>query len=62
MPFYDFSRPELEAYKPAREEPADFDAFWQNTLAEVRQHPLAADREGQDRHQCGSLRMVVRPQ
>lgn len=42
MPFYDFSRTELEAYLPARDEPADFDAFWQTTLADVRQNPLAA--------------------
>jgi len=50
MPFFDFSRSELEAYKPAREEPADFDAFWQDTLAQVRQHPLAARFEPVD---CG---------
>jgi cephalosporin-C deacetylase len=32
---------ELERYLPARYEPADFLAFWQATLAEARQHPLA---------------------
>jgi cephalosporin-C deacetylase len=31
---------ELETYLPSREEPADFDAFWQQTLAEVRAFPL----------------------
>jgi cephalosporin-C deacetylase len=48
MPFFDFSRAELEAYRPAREEPADFDAFWAGTLAEARQHPLAARFEPVD--------------
>ena len=39
MPFFDFSLTELQAYKPPRGEPADFDAFWAATLEEVRQHP-----------------------
>ena len=42
MPFFDFPRDELETYLPSRDEPADFDAFWRDTLAQVRQHPLAA--------------------
>ncbi len=42
MPFYDFPRDELETYLPSRDEPPDFDAFWRDTLAQVRQHPLAA--------------------
>ena len=36
MAFYDLSRPELEAFLPEREEPADFDAFWAATVAEAR--------------------------
>jgi cephalosporin-C deacetylase len=39
---------ELETYRPARDEPGDFDAFWQQTLAEARQHPLAARFEPVD--------------
>ena len=42
MPFFDFSHDELKRYLPARDEPADFDVFWQDTLADVRQHPLEA--------------------
>ncbi len=42
MPFIDMPLEELEAYRPTRSEPADFDAFWQATLADARQHPLAA--------------------
>lgn len=48
MPFYDFSLDELHAYKPARQEPQDFDVFWQTTLAEARQHPLDARFERVD--------------
>jgi cephalosporin-C deacetylase len=33
---------ELEAYSPTRNEPVEFDAFWQETLADARRHPLAA--------------------
>jgi cephalosporin-C deacetylase len=40
MAFYDLSLDQLETYKPARNEPADFDAFWQETLAEARCYPL----------------------
>src|SRR5690606_29831604 len=40
MPFFDLSLDELRQYKPPRSEPADFDAFWQRTLAEARQFPL----------------------
>jgi cephalosporin-C deacetylase len=42
MPFFDLSLEELYEYKPTRSEPADFDAFWQRTLDEARQHPLNA--------------------
>ena len=36
MAFYDLSLEELQVYKPQRSEPADFDAFWAQTLAEAR--------------------------
>jgi cephalosporin-C deacetylase len=42
MPFFDMSLDELRTYKPDRHEPDDFDAFWQATLADARQHPLDA--------------------
>ena len=56
MPFFDFSHDELKKYLPARDEPADFDSFWQDTLAETRQHPLDARFEPLD---CG-LRTLTR--
>jgi len=40
MAFYDLSLKELQTYKPERTEPADFDSFWSNTLAESREFPL----------------------
>src|SRR5688572_17286622 len=42
MPLFDFPLEQLEAYLPAREEPSDFGAFWENTLAETRSFPLDA--------------------
>lgn len=36
MPFTDLSPAELESFRPEVEEPADFDAFWRETLAEAR--------------------------
>jgi cephalosporin-C deacetylase len=42
MAFYDFPIDQLRMYKPDREEPADFDSFWQNTLSEARSYPLNA--------------------
>ena len=48
MPFFDMPLEELQVYQPQRQEPADFDAFWQTTLAEARQHPLAASFEPVD--------------
>lgn len=45
MPFFDLSLDELQTYKPARTEPADFDAFWRATLSETGQHPLGAQFE-----------------
>ncbi len=40
MPFFDLPLDQLKAYYPPRTEPADFDTFWQQTLAEARQFPL----------------------
>lgn len=42
MALFDKPLDELRTYQPAREEPADFDAFWADTLAAARQHELAA--------------------
>lgn len=39
MPFFDLPLAELEQYRPAVGEPADFDEFWQRTLDEARRHP-----------------------
>jgi len=36
MPFLDLPLAELREYRPSIAEPADFDAFWQRTLAESR--------------------------
>lgn len=48
MAFFDKSFEELQVYQPDRSEPADFDTFWQTTLAEARQHPLNAQFEPVD--------------
>lgn len=40
---FDLSPAELERYLPTRSEPADFDAFWHNTLREARSQPLEAE-------------------
>lgn len=42
MPFIDLPLPELERYRSSVPDPADFDAFWAETLAEARQTPLDA--------------------
>jgi len=42
---YDLPLEQLQVYKPARTEPADFDAFWARTLSESRKHPLDATFE-----------------
>ncbi|WP_349254783.1 acetylxylan esterase [Actinotalea caeni] len=41
MPHFDLPLAELEWYHPDVEEPVDFDAFWERTLAEARRHDLA---------------------
>ena len=37
---FDLPLAELRVYKPERDEPAGFDAFWTGTLADARAHPL----------------------
>ncbi|MGA2513915.1 MAG: acetylxylan esterase [Candidatus Limnocylindrales bacterium] len=37
---FDLPLDEMRVYKPDREEPDDFDAFWVGTLADARSHPL----------------------
>ena len=48
MAIFDFPLETLKTYRPAREEPADFDAFWAGTLAGAREHPLHARFERVD--------------
>lgn len=45
MAFFDLPLDKLRTYLPDRDEPADFDAFWQQTLSETRQWPLDATFE-----------------
>lgn len=47
---YDLPLDQLKTYFPARNEPADFDAFWDKTLAEARQFPLAANFKPVETH------------
>lgn len=42
MPFLDMPLDQLRTYQPARTEPRDFDAFWQQTLDEAHAYPLYA--------------------
>ncbi len=48
MAFFDLTLDELKTYRPTREEPKDFDAFWKSTLDEARAHPLNAKFERVD--------------
>ena len=48
MAIFDLSLPELRAYLPELDEPADLDAFWAGTLAEARGHDLALTVEPVD--------------
>jgi cephalosporin-C deacetylase len=43
MAFFDMPLDQLRTYAPPRDEPADFDAFWQATLDEARAFPLNAE-------------------
>jgi len=38
--FFDLPLDELRTYRPERDEPADFDQFWADTLAEARSRPI----------------------
>ncbi len=40
--YFDLPLEQLQTYLPPRVEPEDFDAFWAQTLAEARFHPLEA--------------------
>ncbi|TMC57946.1 MAG: acetylxylan esterase [Chloroflexi bacterium] len=48
MPYFDLPLEELREYCPPRVEMDDFDRFWRDTLAQVRQHPLDARFERAD--------------
>jgi cephalosporin-C deacetylase len=48
MPLFDLPFPELEAYVPELQEPADFDTFWAQTLADSGRYPLDARFEPLD--------------
>jgi len=48
MAIFDLPLDQLKTYLPTREEPADFDAFWQSTLEEARAFPLNAKFERVD--------------
>ena len=48
MAFFDLPLDQLQTYLPPRTEPADFDFFWQETLAEARSYPLDARFESFD--------------
>ena len=41
MAFFDMPLDQLQAYQPARDEPADFDSFWKQTLDQARQAATA---------------------
>ncbi len=48
MPLFDMSLLELETYTPPRDEPRDFDSFWQHTIEKTEQHELNAVFEPAD--------------
>jgi cephalosporin-C deacetylase len=43
MPLTDLRPAELQAYRPTRREPDDFDAFWDGTLTAAREYSLRAE-------------------
>ena len=45
---FDMPLEELKTYAPVDTEPEDFDAFWQQTLTQTRQHALNATFEPVD--------------
>jgi cephalosporin-C deacetylase len=48
MAYFDFPYEKLQTYLPDRQEPADFGAFWQETLDQTRSFPLDARFEPVD--------------
>lgn len=44
MPAFDLALADLHRYAPEVAEPADFDAFWLDTLAEAAEYPVLVDR------------------
>jgi cephalosporin-C deacetylase len=48
MAFFDMPLEQLRTYRPPLTVPADFDDFWQGTLEDARQHPLATGFETVD--------------
>lgn len=50
MPHFDMPLEVLETYLPERNEPDNFDAFWNKTLEETRTHPLDAHFEDVNYH------------
>jgi cephalosporin-C deacetylase len=48
MAYFDLPLDQLYSYRPDREEPADFDSFWETTLVETRKFPLAPRFEAVD--------------
>lgn len=45
MPAFDLPLSDLYRYRPDRNEPNDFDVFWQDTIAEMEQYPLTVNME-----------------
>lgn len=45
---FDLPLEQLQRYQPVRNEPADFDAFWQNTLTEARSVKMIPDLRAHD--------------
>ncbi len=43
MGLFDLPQDQLESYRPEIREPADFDDFWADTLAQARSHELTVD-------------------
>jgi cephalosporin-C deacetylase len=48
MAYFDLPLDALKQYLPVRQEPEDFDQFWQNSLAQARRFPLSASFEKVD--------------
>ncbi|HAF62592.1 MAG TPA: acetylxylan esterase [Anaerolineaceae bacterium] len=46
--FFDLPLEQLESYKPNRQEPDDFSAFWEGTLKQMREKPLAVESKQVD--------------